>query len=113
MFINCEPPEPQLNEECTLHLCIKDFCPETVTVTWTKDGELVQSGVFNTPPSLNTNGLYSMFSFLKFSPDKDDCGSMFRCQVEHSAQKESSSKINEYAIIRLGLCDPMIHCNLH
>ncbi|XP_029990188.1 uncharacterized protein LOC115419512 [Sphaeramia orbicularis] len=88
MFINCEPPEPQLNEECTLHLCIKDFCPETVTVTWTKDGELVQSGVFNTPPSLNTNGLYSMFSFLKFSPDKDDCGSMFRCQVEHSAQKE-------------------------
>lgn len=90
MFIKCEPLT--LNEECTLHLCIKDFCPEDMSVTWTKDGELVHSGVFNTPPSLNINGLYSMFSFLKFTPNTDDQGSEFRCRVLHSAQKESEER---------------------
>ncbi|KAI3370498.1 hypothetical protein L3Q82_025260, partial [Scortum barcoo] len=88
MFIDCEPLCPLLNEECTLHLCIKDFCPKEVSVTWTKDGQDVSSGVFNTPPSLNINGLYSMYSFLKFTPNKDGVGSELRCLVVHSAQKE-------------------------
>lgn len=92
MFINCEPLCPLLREECTLHLCIKDFCPEDVSVTWTKDEETVLSDVFNTPPSLNINGLYSMFSFLKLTPTKDDRGSKFRCRVVHSAQKEPEER---------------------
>lgn len=91
MFIDCEPLRP--NEECTLHLFIKDFCPEDVSVTWTKDGEIVHSGVFNTPPSLNINGLYSMFSFLKFTPTTDSQGSEFRCRVVHSAQKEPEERL--------------------
>ncbi|XP_078105480.1 EKC/KEOPS complex subunit TP53RK isoform X1 [Sander vitreus] len=91
MFIDCEPLCPLLNEECTLHLCVKDFCPEDVSVTWTKDGEMVSC--FNTPPSLNINGLYSMFSFLKLTPNKDDQGSMFRCQVVHSAQREPEERL--------------------
>uniref|UniRef100_A0A3Q1HAH4 Ig-like domain-containing protein n=1 Tax=Anabas testudineus TaxID=64144 RepID=A0A3Q1HAH4_ANATE len=90
MFIDWEPL--RVNEECTLHLCIKDFCPEDVSVTWTKDGEIVHAGVFNTPPSLNINGLYSMFSFLKFTPNTDDQGSKFRCRVVHSAQKERATE---------------------
>lgn len=93
MFIDCEPLCPLMNEECTLHLCIKDFCPEDVSVTWTKDGETVLSGVFNTPPSLNINGLYSMFSFLKLTPSKKDQGSKFRCQVVHSAQREPEERL--------------------
>lgn len=93
MFIDCEPLCPLLNEECTLHLCIKDFCPEDVSVTWTKDGEEVPSGVFNTPPSLNVNGLYSMYSFLKLTPSKDDRGSEFRCLVVHSAQREPEERL--------------------
>ncbi|KAF1392206.1 hypothetical protein PFLUV_G00050180 [Perca fluviatilis] len=91
MFIDCEPLCPLLNEECTLHLCVKDFCPEDVSVTWTKDGEMVSC--FNTPPSLNINGLYSMFSFLKLIPNKDDQGSKFRCQVVHSAQREPEERL--------------------
>uniref|UniRef100_A0A667XE62 Ig-like domain-containing protein n=1 Tax=Myripristis murdjan TaxID=586833 RepID=A0A667XE62_9TELE len=93
MFINCEPLCPLLNQECTLHLCIKDFCPEDVSVSWFKDGEELLSGVFNTPPSLNISGLYSMFSFLKLTPDKDDRGSQFRCRVVHSAQKEPEERL--------------------
>lgn len=93
MFIDCEPLCPLLNEECTLHLCIKDFCPKDVSVTWTKDGEEVSSGVFNTPPSLNINGLYSMFSFLKLTPNKDDQGSKLRCQVVHGAQREPEERL--------------------
>lgn len=93
MFINCEPLCSKLNEECTLFLCIKDFCPEDVSVTWTKDGELVHSGVFNTPRSLNINGLYSMFTFLKLIPNKADQGSEFRCQVVHSAQREPEERL--------------------
>ncbi|KAM7423373.1 hypothetical protein PAMA_011097 [Pampus argenteus] len=93
MFIDCDPLCPLLDKECTLHLCIKDFCPEDVTVTWTKDGETVPSGVFNTPPSLNINGLYSMFSFLKFTPNEDDRGSKLKCQVVHSAQREPEERV--------------------
>uniref|UniRef100_A0A3Q3H2A2 Ig-like domain-containing protein n=1 Tax=Labrus bergylta TaxID=56723 RepID=A0A3Q3H2A2_9LABR len=65
-----------------------NFCPEDLTVTWTKNEEEVPSGVFNTPPSLNINGLYSMFTFLNFTPAEDDRGAEFRCKVVHSAQKE-------------------------
>jgi len=93
MFIDCEPPCPVLNEECTMHLCIRDFCPEDVSVTWTKDGETVLSGVFNTPPSLNINGFYSMFSFLKLTPKEDDRSSEFRCRVAHSAQMEPEERL--------------------
>lgn len=94
MFIDCEPLCPLLNEECTLHLCIKDFCPEDVSVTWTKDRETVlPPDVFNTPPSLNINGLYSMFSFLKLTPNKDNQGSEFRCRVVHSAQREPEERV--------------------
>ncbi|CAI5689117.1 unnamed protein product [Oreochromis niloticus] len=93
MFIDHEPQCPKVNEECTLHLHIKDFCPEEVLVTWTKDGDRVVSGVFNTPPSLNVNGLYSMFSFLKLNPTKNDQGCTFKCQVVHSAQKEPEERI--------------------
>nr|XP_046238142.1 signal-regulatory protein beta-1-like [Scatophagus argus] len=101
MFIGCEPLCPLLNEECTLHLCIKDFCPEDVSVTWTKDGETVHSGVFNTPPSLNINGLYSMLSFLKLTPNKDDWGSTFRCRVVHSAQREPEDRMFTLPELRL------------
>lgn len=90
MFINSEPL--RLNGECTLHLYIKDFCPEDVSVTWTRGGEIVHCGIFNTPPSLNINGLYSMFSFLKFTPDTDGQGCEFRCRVVHSAQKEPEER---------------------
>uniref|UniRef100_A0AAQ5ZPI8 Ig-like domain-containing protein n=1 Tax=Amphiprion ocellaris TaxID=80972 RepID=A0AAQ5ZPI8_AMPOC len=92
MFIECDPSCPLVNEEVTLHLCIKDFCPEDVSVTWTKDGESLLSGVFNTPPSLNINGLYSMFSFLKLTLNDDDQSSRFRCRVVHSAQKEPEER---------------------
>lgn len=90
-FIRCEPLK--LSEECTLHLYIKDFCPEDVSVTWTKDGQLVDCGIFNTPPSLNINGLYSMYSFVRFTPDADDQGSVFRCRVVHSAQKDPEERL--------------------
>ncbi|KAJ4940859.1 hypothetical protein JOQ06_027151 [Pogonophryne albipinna] len=91
MFIDCEPPCPLLGGDCTLQLCLKDFCPEDVSVTWTKDGQEVPS--FNTPPSLNINGLYSKYTFLKLTPTKQDRGSRFRCRVEHSAQQEPEERL--------------------
>lgn len=91
-FINCDPLCPLLDEECTLRLCIKNFCPEDVSVTWTKDGRTLDSGVFNTPPSLNINGLYSMFTFLKVNPNEHDRSSEFRCCVVHSAQREPEER---------------------
>lgn len=94
MFIKCEPLLPLLDEECTLNLCVKDFCPEQVSVTWFKDGQTVpNSQFFNSPPSLNVNGLYSMWSFLKLSPTMEDYGSEFRCRVVHSAQKEPEERV--------------------
>lgn len=103
MFIDCEPPFPLVNGECTLHVCIKDFCPDDVLVTWTKDGQPVTSGVFNTPPSLNINGLYSMFSFLKLTPSIEDQSCIFRCQVVHSAQTEPEERL--FTLTNLHLTD--------
>lgn len=93
MFIKCDPPNPQLNHECTLHLYIKDFCPEDVSVTWTQDGETIYSGIFNTPPNLSVNGLYAMHTFLKFTPNMDNWNSKFRCKVVHSAQTEPEERL--------------------
>ncbi|KAK5911852.1 hypothetical protein CesoFtcFv8_001786 [Champsocephalus esox] len=72
MFIDCEPPCPLLGGDCTLQLCLKDFCPEDV---------------------LNINGLYSMYTFLKLTPTKQDRGSRFRCRVEHSAQQQPEERL--------------------
>nr|XP_046195446.1 uncharacterized protein LOC124026663 isoform X1 [Oncorhynchus gorbuscha] len=99
MFIKCEPLLPLLDEECTLNLCVKDFCPEQVSVTWFKDGQTVpNSQFFNSPPSLNINGLYSMWSFLKLSHTSEDYGSEFRCRVVHSAQKEPEERVFTHQI---------------
>lgn len=92
MFISCEPSPPLVNEECTLHLCIRDFCPKDLLVSWTKDEETVSASIFNTPPSLNITGLYSMFSFLKITPNMEDQGSVFRCRVVHSSQRDPEER---------------------
>ncbi|KAK7915416.1 hypothetical protein WMY93_011177 [Mugilogobius chulae] len=94
MFIDCDPLSPALNTDCTLHLCIKDFCPKHITVTWTMDGKPVDSTcVFNTPPSLNINGLYSMYSFVKLISSQDQWNSCYRCRVEHSAQSQPEERL--------------------
>ncbi|XP_055016560.1 signal-regulatory protein beta-1-like [Boleophthalmus pectinirostris] len=94
MFINCEPLCPVPNTECTLHLCIKDFCPKHITVTWTMDGEPVDSScVFNTPPSLNMDGLYAMYSFLKLSSTQAQFNHTYQCKVEHSAQTQPEERL--------------------
>uniref|UniRef100_A0A3B4A1N9 Ig-like domain-containing protein n=1 Tax=Periophthalmus magnuspinnatus TaxID=409849 RepID=A0A3B4A1N9_9GOBI len=94
MFINCEPLCPVLNTECTLNLCIKDFCPKRISVTWTVDGEPVDSScVFNTPPSLNVNGLYAMYSFLKLHPTQTKRNQCYRCKVEHSNKNSESNNV--------------------
>lgn len=91
MFIDCEPLRPALNSWSTLHLCIKDFCPKHVTITWTVDGDPVDNNcVFNTPPTLNINGLYSMYSFLRVAPAQWNC--IYRCRVEHSAQSQPEER---------------------
>ncbi|XP_030634100.1 uncharacterized protein LOC115815282 [Chanos chanos] len=77
MFIKCDPLQPEEGKECTINLCVKDFCPDRVTVTWFRDGETVSAGVFNSPTSLNINGLYSMWTFLKLTPRKHDLNAVF------------------------------------
>ncbi|KAG7237743.1 hypothetical protein INR49_031860, partial [Caranx melampygus] len=72
VMFDCEPLCPLLNKECILHLCIKDFCPEDVSVIWTKDRETLLSGI---------------------TPNTDVQGSEFRCQVVHSAQKEPEERL--------------------
>ncbi|KAI4873426.1 hypothetical protein NFI96_019854 [Prochilodus magdalenae] len=91
-FIKCDPPQPTLGTECTLNLCVKDFCPDPVTVTWYQDGERVSDGAFSSPASLNVNGLYSMWTFLKLTPSQQDLSSVFKCVVEHSALTEQEER---------------------
>ncbi|KAL6464754.1 hypothetical protein MHYP_G00270710 [Metynnis hypsauchen] len=91
-FIKCDPLQPQLGTECTLNLCVKDFCPDPVTITWFQDGEKISDGAFDSPASLNMNGLYSTWTFLKLTPSKQNLSSVFKCVVEHSAQTEPEER---------------------
>ncbi|XP_022538142.2 uncharacterized protein LOC103021615 [Astyanax mexicanus] len=100
-FIQCDPPQPQLGTECTLNLCIKDFCPRPIAVSWYKDEEKISDGVFDSPASLNNNGFYSMWTFLKMTPSKPDYNSVFRCVVEHSAQTEAEER--QFSLMKI--CD--------
>ncbi|KAJ8359189.1 hypothetical protein SKAU_G00157140 [Synaphobranchus kaupii] len=92
MFINCDPPQPKAGEKCTLSLYLGNFCPEQVSVTWYRNSQQVHTGVFLSPPALNINGLYSLWSFLQLTPTGEDHSSVFRCLVEHSAQAEPEKR---------------------
>uniref|UniRef100_A0AAY5K8D9 Ig-like domain-containing protein n=1 Tax=Esox lucius TaxID=8010 RepID=A0AAY5K8D9_ESOLU len=80
--------------QCTLNLCVKDFCPEQVSITWFKNGKVIPAGpVFNSPPSLNINGLYSMWTFFRLTPAPEDSCTEIRCRVVHSAQTKPEERV--------------------
>ncbi|XP_039591727.1 uncharacterized protein LOC120515071 [Polypterus senegalus] len=86
-WITSDPSPPKLGQECTLNCRVTDFLPETITVTWFKNGQPALSGVYSSLPVLNIDGRYSLWTFYKFTPTVKDSGSIFKCVVEHCALK--------------------------
>ncbi|KAG9353019.1 hypothetical protein JZ751_017595, partial [Albula glossodonta] len=98
MFIKCDPPQPKVGERCTLSLHLCDFSPARISVTWRRNSQQVHYGVFLSPPALNVNGLYSQWSFLQLTAAEEDHGSVFECQVEHSAQAEPERRAHTFIL---------------
>ncbi|MBN3321655.1 NR3L1 protein, partial [Atractosteus spatula] len=94
MWIKCDPPQPGTGQECTLNCSVSNFCPDSISVKWQKNDQPIHAGVSNSPPVLNASGLYSLWSFLRFTPEEDDDGSVFKCVVEHSTLSEPEERIH-------------------
>ncbi|XP_048111404.1 uncharacterized protein LOC125302316 [Alosa alosa] len=43
-FIKCDPARPQVGQECSLSLCVEDFSPNALSVSWFRNGEPVPTG---------------------------------------------------------------------
>lgn len=86
-FIKCDPAQPQVGQECVLSLCVEAFSPDSLSISWFRNGEPVPPGpgVFHSPPSLNPSGLFSQWAFLRLVPTRQDLGATYQCQVGHCA----------------------------
>ncbi|KAK1142228.1 hypothetical protein AOXY_G36954 [Acipenser oxyrinchus oxyrinchus] len=85
LWITSDPAQPEVGKECTLNCHMNNFCPDTITVKWLKNNLPLDNGVSSSPSILDTNGRYSLYSFLKLTPKREDQGSVIKCIVEHSA----------------------------
>ncbi|KAL2090997.1 hypothetical protein ACEWY4_013260 [Coilia grayii] len=91
-FVKCDPAQPQIGQECTLSLCVEDFSPDALSVSWFREGLPILTGVFTSPPSLNPSGLFTQWAFLRLTPTPQDLGAVYTCRVGHSALAEPEER---------------------
>ncbi|XP_072901398.1 uncharacterized protein [Hemitrygon akajei] len=76
------PPSP--NAGVQLICTSVEFYPGNIQVSWFSDGQLITNGTEDGPLYSNSDGSFSMASFLNLSvPDWGDGGN-YSCQVNHS-----------------------------
>uniref|UniRef100_A0A8C3SJ05 Ig-like domain-containing protein n=1 Tax=Chelydra serpentina TaxID=8475 RepID=A0A8C3SJ05_CHESE len=60
------------------------FYPQDVTVTWLRDGRVLTDAT-RSAPQRNPDGTFNLTLTYTFTPTTSDSGSIFSCQVTHSA----------------------------
>ncbi|XP_078088172.1 immunoglobulin lambda-1 light chain-like [Mustelus asterias] len=66
-------------------ICISlEFYPENIQVSWFQDGQLITNGTKNGRLCANTDGSFSIISFLNLSLFDWNEGRNYSCQVNHS-----------------------------
>lgn len=74
-------------------LClISGYLPESIGVSWQKDGKNIESGFTTTSPAQSANGRFSSASSLKVRREDWTSGSLYSCQVTHSATNSNKRK---------------------
>ncbi|MBN3278907.1 IGHG protein, partial [Polyodon spathula] len=92
LWLTSDLPQSEVGKECTLTCHMNNFCPDTITIKWLKNNRQLDNGVSRSPSILGTNGRYSLYSFLKLTPTREDQGSVIKCIVEHSALTNSEER---------------------
>ncbi|XP_041066806.1 tyrosine-protein phosphatase non-receptor type substrate 1-like [Carcharodon carcharias] len=75
---------PYSNEDLQLICTSLEFYPENIQVSWFKDGQLITNGTKNGTLYANSDGSFSMTSFLNLSIFDWNEGGNYSCQVNHS-----------------------------
>ncbi|XP_040291730.1 CD276 antigen-like [Bufo bufo] len=91
-FITAEPVTPVIGQEMVLSCSISNFFPRDITVDWSKDGVRLDTDVCHSLHITTTNGVHSMWSFLKYTPAAEDDRSVFTCSVQHAALKNHEER---------------------
>ncbi|XP_041066805.1 immunoglobulin kappa light chain-like [Carcharodon carcharias] len=75
---------PYPNEDLQLICTSLEFYPESIQVSWFKNGQLITNGTKNGTPYANSDDSFSMTSFLNLSVFDWNEGGNYSCQVNHS-----------------------------
>ncbi|GAB1297862.1 Ig gamma-3 chain C region [Apodemus speciosus] len=79
------PPREQMSKkEVSLTCLVTNFFSEAISVEWERNGELEQN-YKNTPPILDSDGTYFLYSKLTVDTDSWLQGDTFTCSVVHEA----------------------------
>ncbi|OBS65049.1 hypothetical protein A6R68_06418 [Neotoma lepida] len=79
------PPREQISKKKVSLTClVTNFFPEAISVEWDRNGELEQN-YKNTPPVLDSDGSYFLYSKLTVDTNSWLEGEMFTCSVVHEA----------------------------
>ncbi|XP_028436410.1 H-2 class II histocompatibility antigen, A-U alpha chain isoform X1 [Perca flavescens] len=82
--------EMELEVPNTLICFVTDFHPPTVTITWTRNGQMVdQSEVSQTQYYSNSDFSFCIFSYLDFTPQEND---IYSCSVDHISLRAPLTK---------------------
>uniref|UniRef100_UPI00398E8BD3 uncharacterized protein n=1 Tax=Pristiophorus japonicus TaxID=55135 RepID=UPI00398E8BD3 len=75
---------PYPNEGVQLICTSLEFYPDSIQVSWFKDGQLITNGTENGTLYCNSDGTFSITSFLNLSVFDWNEGGNYSCQVNHS-----------------------------
>ena len=79
------PPREQMSKKKVSLTClVTNFFSEAISVEWERNGELEQD-YKNTPPILDSDGTYFLYSKLTVDTDSWLQGEIFTCSVVHEA----------------------------
>ncbi|XP_026225283.1 H-2 class II histocompatibility antigen, E-S beta chain-like [Anabas testudineus] len=85
-YVRLDSVEPPVGEDPAMLVCsVYDFYPKQIRVSWTRDGQEVQSGVTSTEEMADGDWYYQIHSHLEYTPRS---GEKISCVVEHASLKE-------------------------
>ncbi|XP_062834975.1 immunoglobulin gamma-1 heavy chain-like [Anolis carolinensis] len=93
LWITPDPLSPVPGEELRLNCRINNFSPNLISVNWFRDGELLHERICHSVAVIGTNGLFSMWSLLRVTPEHGAKKTVYKCRVEHGALKECIERL--------------------
>ncbi|NWW77030.1 SHPS1 phosphatase, partial [Climacteris rufus] len=94
--VRAEPSPVEVNKTVNFTCHVKEFYPESVSVSWLENGIEIKQGKVSRPSKL-PQGLFELRSQVEMQATEEKNGSMITCVVVHDAQ----APVNDSAILRI------------